>query len=115
MTSEVKSLVPIATAPLSSDVQQYKHEVEISGHEQPSSTSAGSDSQDEERNDHVFEQTILRNGQEVLVRWAKEEERVVVRKADFRFLPLFTVRHVPDYTTTNADMECKDHVHMDGN
>ncbi|KAH7074042.1 major facilitator superfamily domain-containing protein [Paraphoma chrysanthemicola] len=90
MASDIKSLVPIATAPLSTDVRQYKQDIKISGQESPSSTTASSDKQDEEHNVHIFEQIILRNGQEVLVRWTKEEERVVVREADFRFLPLFT-------------------------
>tara|TARA_R110002003_G_scaffold62_16_gene5691 strand:- start:40407 stop:40730 length:324 start_codon:yes stop_codon:yes gene_type:complete len=94
MTSEVKSLQPLAVAPLASVAQQYKDQVKISDHEQPSSSPGASDKDDDEHNANVFEQIIVRNGQEVLVSWTKDEERVVVRKADFRFLPVFMVCNV---------------------
>ncbi|KAF3063748.1 hypothetical protein GL218_02507 [Daldinia childiae] len=38
-----------------------------------------------------FHQHIERNGQQVLVSWTKEEERRVVRKADYLFLPIFAL------------------------
>lgn len=91
MASKVKSLSPIANAPLVSASHDHKGEVEALSHEVPSYPSSGSDKNDIEDNDHKFEQVIQRDGQDVLVRWTKEEERKVVRKADFRFLPLFTV------------------------
>lgn len=45
----------------------------------------------EDPSDGLFHQHIDRDGQQVLVTWAKDEERRVVRKADFLFLPLFAV------------------------
>ncbi|OTA67453.1 MFS general substrate transporter [Hypoxylon sp. EC38] len=38
-----------------------------------------------------YHQHIERNGQRVLVSWTKEEERRVVRKADYLFLPIFAL------------------------
>ncbi|KAI1100744.1 major facilitator superfamily domain-containing protein [Jackrogersella minutella] len=38
-----------------------------------------------------YHRYIVRNGQQVLVNWTKEEERRVVRKADFLFLPIFAI------------------------
>lgn len=42
--------------------------------------------------DGIFRQHIERDGKQVLVVWSKSEEARVVRKADFLFLPLFSVR-----------------------
>ena len=39
----------------------------------------------------VFHQYIEKNGREFLVTWTKEEEKRIVRKADFLFLPIFAV------------------------
>ena len=39
----------------------------------------------------VFHQCIQKNGQNFLVTWTKDEERKIVRKADFLFLPIFAV------------------------
>ncbi|KAL5408500.1 hypothetical protein PMIN03_006469 [Paraphaeosphaeria minitans] len=41
--------------------------------------------------DGLLHQVIERNGKEILVSWNEEEEAKVVRKADFLFLPLFTL------------------------
>lgn len=41
--------------------------------------------------DGTLQQVIIRNGQEVLVTWTKDEERSGVRKADFLFLPIFAM------------------------
>ncbi|XDG02212.1 hypothetical protein ABKA04_001827 [Annulohypoxylon sp. FPYF3050] len=38
-----------------------------------------------------YHQHIVRNGQQVLVSWTKEEEKRVVRKADYLFLPIFAL------------------------
>jgi hypothetical protein len=56
-----------------------------------------SDSLKENRNpedpeDGIFRQVITKDGKDVLVTWTKEEQAKVVRKADFLFLPLFSVR-----------------------
>lgn len=61
----------------------------------PGSTeiSSGNGKNDPEgREDGLFHQIIDRDGEEVLVSWTKDEEERVVRKADFLFLPLFSVR-----------------------
>lgn len=39
----------------------------------------------------LFHQVIQKNGEDFLVTWAKDEERKIVRKADFLFLPIFAV------------------------
>lgn len=41
--------------------------------------------------DGTFRQHIEKDGKQVLVVWSKSEEARVVRKADFLFLPLFSV------------------------
>lgn len=41
--------------------------------------------------DGLFHQYIEKDGSQVLVSWTKEEEKSVVRKADFLFLPIFSV------------------------
>ena len=46
----------------------------------------------EDPNDGLFHQVIVKDGKEVLVSWTPEEQARVVRKADFMFLPLFSVR-----------------------
>ncbi|KAJ9150375.1 MFS general substrate transporter [Pleurostoma richardsiae] len=45
----------------------------------------------ESTEDGHFNQYIERDGKHILVNWTKEEEARVVRKADFLFLPLFTL------------------------
>ena len=45
----------------------------------------------ESPHDGIFQQKIIRDSSEVLVRWTKEEEARVVRKADWLFLPIFSV------------------------
>lgn len=42
--------------------------------------------------DGIFRQHIEKDGKQVLVVWSNGEEDRVVRKADFLFLPLFSVR-----------------------
>ncbi|KAJ9144773.1 MFS general substrate transporter [Coniochaeta hoffmannii] len=55
-------------------------------------TDSNSEKHDVESNeDGCFHQYIERNGKQVLVSWTKAEEARVVRKADFLFLPLFTL------------------------
>lgn len=51
-----------------------------------------SDTESSDIGDGVFRQHIEKDGQQVLVVWDKHEEARVVRKADFLFLPLFSVR-----------------------
>ncbi|OTB18984.1 hypothetical protein K445DRAFT_54466 [Daldinia sp. EC12] len=54
-----------------------------------------SNSSDEESGNSAdglyFHQHIEKNGQQVLVSWTKEEEKRVVRKADYLFLPIFAL------------------------
>ncbi|KEZ44019.1 hypothetical protein SAPIO_CDS3738 [Scedosporium apiospermum] len=45
----------------------------------------------EASSDGVFHQIIVKDGQDVLVSWTLEEEKHVVRKADFLFLPIFAL------------------------
>lgn len=51
-----------------------------------------SDTESSDIGDGVFRQHIEKDGKQVLVVWDKHEEARVVRKADFLFLPLFSVR-----------------------
>ena len=43
-------------------------------------------------NDGLFHQVLIKDGKEFLVSWTRAEQARVVRKADFLFLPLFSVR-----------------------
>jgi hypothetical protein len=92
MSSELKSLAPVAAAPLVRNPHDYQRKTGFASHQSSSTVSAGSDTQDVEGiNDGLYHQVIKRDGMDVLVSWSKKEERKVVRKADFLFLPLFTV------------------------
>lgn len=51
-----------------------------------------SDTESNDIGDGIFRQHIEKHGKKVLVLWSKDEEARVVRKADFLFLPLFSVR-----------------------
>jgi hypothetical protein len=57
---------------------------------------------DSERNDAeadgTLSQHIFKNGEQVLVTWRKEEEARIVRKVDFLFLPIFSVRLTSAYS-----------------
>ncbi|CEL02569.1 hypothetical protein ASPCAL03737 [Aspergillus calidoustus] len=59
----------------------------------PSGTSTPPDSErsDEEQENGTLTQHILKNGEQVLVTWRKEEEARIVRKVDFLFLPIFSL------------------------
>lgn len=60
-----------------------------------------SDGESGNSGDHLYyHQHIVRNGQQVLVSWTKEEEKRVVRKADYLFLPIFAVC----YATTSPSI-----------
>lgn len=50
-----------------------------------------SDTESNDIGDGVFRQHIEKDGKQVLVVWSQSEEARVVRKADFLFLPLFSV------------------------
>lgn len=50
-----------------------------------------SESESSDVGDGTFWQYIEKDGRQVLVVWSKSEEARVVRKADFLFLPLFSV------------------------
>ncbi|KAI5865489.1 MFS general substrate transporter [Durotheca rogersii] len=52
------------------------------------STLSGDPSEDDGQ---YFHQHIVKDGQQVLISWTKEEERRVVRKADYLFLPIFAL------------------------
>ncbi len=60
--------------------------------ESPIALSDGGKRDLENPNDGLFHQVIVKGGNEVLVSWTREEQARVVRKADFLFLPLFSVR-----------------------
>lgn len=68
---------------------------EIKGGITQDTTSVGSSKSEttdiEQLQDDHFSQHIEKDGVEILVTWTREEEKKVVRKADFLFLPLFTV------------------------
>lgn len=56
------------------------------------SADSNSEKHDIEDNEgSLLHQYIERDGKQVLISWTKTEEARVVRKADFLFLPLFTV------------------------
>lgn len=55
-------------------------------------TPSASDNSDPEAQEGTLSHHILKNGQQVLVTWAPEEESAIVRKLDFLFLPIFSVR-----------------------
>lgn len=59
--------------------------------ESPAALSDGGKGDLENPNDGLFHQVIVKDGEEVLVSWTREEQARVVRKADFLFLPLFAV------------------------
>lgn len=50
-----------------------------------------SDTESSDLGEGIFRQHIEKDGKQVLVVWSKQEETHVVRKADFLFLPLFSV------------------------
>ena len=91
MASKVaESLAPVAVATLvPSEIDHEKRNETISA----SGTLSESEERDvEEYQDGLLHQVITQDGKEIVVSWSKEEEAKVVRKADFLFLPLFTVR-----------------------
>lgn len=64
----------------------------------PKAPKAGSDTDIESTNDGLLHQYIEKEGKQVLISWTKTEEARVVRKADFLFLPLFSVcRRTPPF------------------
>ncbi|KAJ4294452.1 hypothetical protein N0V90_008143 [Kalmusia sp. IMI 367209] len=90
MASKVAiSLTPVAVTPLVSSRDDHEKRIEsISA----SGTLSGSEERDvEDHQDGLLHQIIVRDGKEILVSWSKDEEAKVVRKADFLFLPLFTL------------------------
>jgi hypothetical protein len=62
------------------------------------STPPDSERNDVEHDDRTLSQHILKNGEQVLVTWRKEEESRIVRKVDFLFLPIFSVRLTSAYS-----------------
>lgn len=59
----------------------------------------------EDLSDGVFRQVVTKNGAQVLVTWTRAEELKVVRKADFLFLPIFTV-------SIDYPLHCSDHIEL---
>ncbi|KAL7625059.1 hypothetical protein AAE478_004273 [Parahypoxylon ruwenzoriense] len=57
----------------------------------PSSSSADRESGERAEDSLYYQQHIEKDGRQVLVSWTKEEEKRVVRKADFLFLPIFAL------------------------
>ncbi len=70
----------------------YDHSKESHIPESPVALSDGGKRDLENPNDGLFHKVIVKNGEDVLVSWTREEQARVVRKADFLFLPLFAVR-----------------------
>ncbi|KAI1764068.1 MFS general substrate transporter [Hypoxylon sp. FL1150] len=89
MTSQVTeslAVAAVATAPTKTAAQlisQTGVEAKEEGFTTPSDGGSG--------NDGYYHQCIERNGMQVLVSWTKEEEKSVVRKADYLFLPIFAL------------------------
>lgn len=92
MASQVtESLAVAATATAPSKMAaQLVAEAGVDAKEEGLNTPSDGESGSSEDNLY-FHQHIERNGQRVLVSWMKEEERRVVRKADYLFLPIFAV------------------------
>lgn len=84
--TESLAIAAAAAAPTKTAAQlinQADVDVKEAGLGTPSDTESGDGA--------YYHQHIERNGQRVLVSWTKEEERRVVRKADWLFLPIFAV------------------------
>lgn len=94
MTSQVtESLAVAATAaaPAKTAAQLTISQAGVEANEKGLATPSDGESGDD---GPYYHQHIERNGQRVLVSWTKEEERRVVRKADYLFLPIFAVRTI---------------------
>lgn len=92
MASEIKSLAPVAATPLVRNLPEIEGKPGFTNRESLASTPSGSDTHDvEDNHDGNFHQVIQKGGKDVLVSWSKADEARVVRKADFLFLPIFTV------------------------
>lgn len=86
VSSAVDSSAAANTHEKSSDVGQVAVGLAADGfHKSPSETESS------DVGDGIFRQHIDKDGKQVLVVWSKDEEARVVRKADFLFLPLFSV------------------------
>lgn len=122
MASQVtKSLVVAATATApTKTVAQLITQADINVKDEGLATPSDGESGDSSGTTY-YHQHIERNGERVLVSWTKEEERRVVRKADYLFLPIFAVcisafyyksgGYNYQYLTGAAAAD----VHMDGN
>ncbi|KAI4867270.1 MFS general substrate transporter [Hypoxylon rubiginosum] len=91
MTSQVtESLAVAATAaaPAKTAAQLTISQAGVEANEKGLATPSDGESGDD---GPYYHQHIERNGQRVLVSWTKEEERRVVRKADYLFLPIFAL------------------------
>jgi hypothetical protein len=82
----------------------------------PSGTSTPPDSErsDEEQENGTLTQHILKNGEQVLVTWRKEEEARIVRKVDFLFLPVFSVGFTLNLLLSLSCSPLPADVHLDG-
>ncbi len=82
-----------ATEPRAVEDLSVKHSVTIEAQADEHGAESTSDIEKQPAGtlDGKNRQIILKRGDEWLVTWTKDEERRVVRKADFLFLPIFTV------------------------
>ncbi|KAL3457529.1 major facilitator superfamily domain-containing protein [Aspergillus heterothallicus] len=67
-------------------------DLEVSQMQSSSTSPQASERYDtEDEGDGILSQYIIRNGEQVLVTWQKDEEVRIVRKVDFLFLPIFSL------------------------
>ncbi|KAI8964039.1 MFS general substrate transporter [Daldinia sp. FL1419] len=92
MTSQVTESLAVAAsaAAPTKTAAQLVSEAGVNAKEESLSTPSDGESGHLE-DDAYYHQHIERNGQQVLVSWTKEEERRIVRKADWLFLPIFAL------------------------
>ncbi|XXH00181.1 hypothetical protein Hte_006523 [Hypoxylon texense] len=91
MTSQVTESLAVAAgaaAPTKTAAQLISQTNIVEANEKGLATPSDGESGDD---GPYFHQHIERNGQQVLVSWTKEEEKRVVRKADYLFLPIFAL------------------------
>ncbi|KAI2621698.1 MFS general substrate transporter [Hypoxylon sp. NC1633] len=91
MTSQVTESLAVAAA-VTAPTKAAAHLITHANLEKEEGRSTPSDGESGDSFDGTFyHQHIERDGQRVLVSWTKDEEKRVVRKADFLFLPIFAL------------------------
>lgn len=90
LVSTVSSSPPAVVSEKSNSVIDEKGGV-VFEFKDKSDASSDPESHESTPSDGPFHQIIQKDGKDFLVSWTKEEETRVVRKADWLFLPIFSV------------------------